>query len=307
MGTVAQTPLPGPIAVTGRRERRLRVGPLALTAPATLLLVAFLIAPLAAFAVYSVLTGSLYDVSGPLTLANYKEVVNDPLNRELARNSLVVGVLAAVVSVAVALPIAYWLRYTTSRLKTVALFLIVASFLASYLVRIYAWRTILGSDGVINSGLTALGVIDSPLTFLVFNRFAVTVALVHIYLPYVVLVLYAGLGPLKPAYLEAAQDLGAGWLVRWRRVILPAIAAPAASALLFVFVLSASDYVTPQFLGGKSGVLLGVQVQVAFTGNGDYASGAAISFALLAGFLACYGIVALALRLARLDRLRFVS
>jgi spermidine/putrescine transport system permease protein len=299
-----QTAAP-PASVSRRSMPGLR--PLALALPATAALLVFLIAPLAAFAVYSFLTGGLYEVKGPLTLENYREVVDSGLNRTLARNSLVVGILASVASVLFALPVAYWLRYTSSRAKNLALFLIVASFLASYLVRIYAWRTILGTEGVINSGLQALGVIDSPLTFLVYNRFAVTIALVHIYLPYVVLVIYAGLAPLTPAYLEAAQDLGAGRVQRWRRVVLPVVAAPAASALLFVFVLSAADYVTPQFLGGKTGVLIGVQVQVAFTGNGDYASGAAISFALLAGFMACYALVALALRLTRLDRLRFVS
>ncbi len=152
-----------------------------------------------------------------------------------------------------------------------------------------------------------MGVIDEPLRFFLYNRFAVTVALVHIFLPYVVLVLYAGLAPLQPAYLETAEDLGAGRLQRWRRVVLPLLAAPMASASLFVFVLSASDYVTPQFLGGSSGVLLGVQVQVSFTGTGDYAFGAAIAFSMLAGFLLCYGLIALGLRLTRLDRLRFVA
>jgi len=306
MSATAEPPTTATVVAGARRERGLRAGPLLLTAPAALALLLFLIAPLATFAVYSFLTGSLYEVSGPLTLENYREIAESDLNRTLARNSVVVGVLAAVTSVLFALPIAYWLRYTASRWKTLVLFLMVASFLASHLVAIYAWRTILGTEGVINSGLGALGVIDEPLTFLVFNRFAVTIALVHIYLPYVVLVLYAGLAPLKPTYLEAAQDLGAGRVQRWRRVVLPLVAAPAASALLFVFVLSAADYVTPQFLGGRTGVLLGVQVQVAFS-TGDYAAGAAISFALLAGFLLCYGLVALALRVARVDRLRFVS
>jgi ABC-type spermidine/putrescine transport system permease subunit I len=307
MAALTQRPATAEQPAAVRRRPTTRVGPLVLALPATAALLVFLIAPLAAFVVYSFLTGGLYEVTGPLTLENYREVVDSELNRTLARNSLVVGVLAAVTSVVFALPVAYWLRYTPSRAKNVALFLIVASFLASYLVRIYAWRTILGTEGVINSGLKALGLIDDPLTFLVYNRFAVTVALVHIYLPYVILVIYAGLGPLKPAYLEAAQDLGAGRVQRWRRVVLPLVAAPAASALLFVFVLSAADYVTPQFLGGKTGVLIGVQVQVAFTGNGDYAAGAAISFALLTGFMVCYAVVALALRLARLDRQRFVS
>lgn len=284
-----------------------RVGALALTAPAAAGLLVFFVAPLVAFGVYSFLTGSLYDVKAPLTVENYREVVETDINRTLARNSLVVGLLSATFCVLIALPMAYWLRYSAGRWRGIVLFLIVASFLASYLVRIYAWRSMLGGNGAINRGLEQLGIIDQPLDFLLYNRFAVTVALVHIFLPYVVLVLYAGLAPLQPSYLESAQDLGAGRIQRWRRVVLPLVAAPAASAFLFVFVLSAADYVTPQFLGGTSGALLGVQVQVAFVGTGDFAYGAAIAFAMLAAFLVCYALIALGLRLTRLDRVRFAA
>jgi spermidine/putrescine transport system permease protein len=297
----------GPGVAISRRPAALRLGPLALATPAVAVLLVFFVAPLAAFAVYSFLTGTFYEVQGPATLDNYRDVVDSHLHRTLARNSLLVGLFAAVATVVFALPIAYWLRYTRSRWRMVVMFLIIASFLASYLVRIYAWRTILGSNGLINSGLEELGLIGDPLTLLLYNRFAVTVALVHIYLPYVVLVVYAGLGPLSPAYLETAQDLGAGRWQRWRRVVLPVAAAPVASAFLFVFVLSAADYVTPQFLGGTTGSLLGVIVQQNMTAQGDYALGAAIAFSMLAAFLVLYGVVALALRLKRLDRVRFVT
>jgi spermidine/putrescine transport system permease protein len=285
----------------------MRIGPLALTAPAAAGLLVFFVAPLIAFGVYSFLTGSLYEVKAPLTLDNYKEVFETDANRTLARNSLVVGLLAAGFSVLIALPIAYWLRYAAGRWRSLVLFLIVASFLASYLVRIYAWRSMLGRNGAINRGLESLGIIDEPLDFLLYNRFAVTVALVHIFLPYVVLVLYAALAPLQPSYLETAQDLGAGRLQRWRRVVLPLVAAPALSAFLFVFVLSSADYVTPLLLGGTNGVMLGVQIQVAFIGTGDFAYGAAIAFAMLAAFLVLYALIALALRLMRLDRVRFAA
>jgi spermidine/putrescine transport system permease protein len=285
----------------------MRIGPLALTAPAAAGLLVFFVAPLIAFGVYSFLTGSLYEVKAPLTVENYKEVFETDANRTLARNSLVVGLLAAGFSVLIALPIAYWLRYAAGRWRSLVLFLIVASFLASYLVRIYAWRSMLGRNGAINRGLESIGLIDEPLDFLLYNRFAVTVALVHIFLPYVVLVLYAGLAPLQASYLETAQDLGAGRVQRWRRVVLPLVAAPAMSAFLFVFVLSSADYVTPLLLGGTNGVMLGVQVQVAFIGTGDFAYGAAIAFAMLAAFLVLYGLIALALRLMKLDRVRFAA
>jgi spermidine/putrescine transport system permease protein len=284
-----------------------RTGPLALTAPAALVLGVFFLAPIATFLLYSVLTSGLFSVSGPLTLDAYGRALRAPLNAVLAGNSVVTGLLAAAWSVLVALPIAYWLRYAAGRWQIPALFVITASMFASYLVRIYAWRTILGENGVINRALQGLGVIDAPLSFLLYNRFSVTVALVHIFLPYVVLVLYAGFRPLTPALLEAAQDLGAGTLRRWRLVILPLMAAPLASSFLFVFILSASDYVTPQLIGGTAGLMLGVQIQANFTAVGDWPLGAATSFLMLLAFMLCYGLAMLALRRLRLDRIRWVE
>jgi spermidine/putrescine transport system permease protein len=294
-------------AAASAGARRLRVGPLSLTAPATLGMLVFFVAPLVTFAVYSFLTAGLFSVSGPLTLANYTDAIRAPASGRLAVNSFVVGILAASVSLAVALPIAYWLRYHAGSLRVFVLFLITATLFASYLVRIYAWRSILGENGLLNDGLERIGVIDHALGFLLYSRFAITVALVHIFLPYVVLVLYAGFGPMSPSLLESAQDLGANALTRWRRVVLPLIAAPAVSAFLFVFVLSASDYVTPQFLGASRDVMLGVQIQANFKGLGNFPLGAAQSLLMLAAFVLCYGLCALGLRLRRLDRIRWTT
>jgi spermidine/putrescine transport system permease protein len=295
----------GTEAAPAARTRGLQLGPVLLTLPATAAMLVFFVAPIAIFIVYSFLTAQLYDVSRPFTLDAYSSALSSELNRTLARNSIEIGLLSAVFSVALALPVAYWLRYATGRWRMVVLFLITASMFASYLVRIYAWRTMLGEHGVVNSALESLGLIDHPLGFLIFNRFAVTVALVHIFLPYAVLVLFAGFQPIRPGLLEAAQDLGAGAYLRWRKVILPLVAAPALSAFLFVFVLSASDYVTPQFVGGSSGVMLGVQVQANFTTVGNYPLGAATSLLMLAAFVALYFVVRVGLRLARLDRVPY--
>jgi ABC-type spermidine/putrescine transport system permease subunit I len=287
--------------------RRARLGPGALMLPAAIGLVLFFAAPLGTFFLYSFLSNSLYEVSRPFTLDAYSDALTTDVNRTLAVNSLVVGFCAAAGTVIVGLPVAYWLRFAAGRLQIPVLFLITATLFASYLVRIFAWQSILGGNGLLNSGLRRLGIIDEPLGFLLYNRFAVTVALVHIFLPYVVLVLYAGFRPVSPALIEAAQDLGANAFTRWRRVILPLVAAPAATAFLLVFVLSAADYVTPQFVGGTDGALLGVRIQAALTGVGNWPLGAALSFLMLGAFLLCYLLVALALRLMRLDRIRFVS
>ncbi len=288
-------------------EPRLRLSAGLLTLPTVLALAIFFLAPLAAFFLYSFLTARLFEVSGPLTLGAYREAIGTGFNGTLALNSFEIGLLAGAITLVIGLPVAYWLRYAAGRLQLPVLFLITATLFASYLVRIYAWRSVLGENGALNRGLELLGVIDHPLSFLLYNRFAVTVALVHIFLPYVVLVLYAGFRPLSLDILHAAQDLGANAFTRWRTVILPLIAAPAATAFLFVAILSAADYVTPQFLGGKSGILLGVQIQSEFKAIGNWPVGAALSFLMLAAFLVCYGLTALALRVKRLDRIRWVT
>lgn len=278
-----------------------------LALPTVLALGIFFLAPLVVFSVYSFLSAGLFGVSRPLTLDAYREALTSPFDGTLALNSLEIGLLSGAITLIIGLPVAYWLRYAAGRLQLPVLFLITATLFASYLVRIYAWRSVLGEHGAVNRGLELLGVIDHPLGFLLYNRFAVTVALVHIFLPYVVLVLFAGLRPLSPDLLHVATDLGANAFTRWRTVVLPLVAAPAATSFLFVAILSASDYVTPQFLGGRTGILLGVEIQSQFKTIGNWPLGAALSLLMLMAFLACYGLTALALRVKRLDRIQWVS
>jgi spermidine/putrescine transport system permease protein len=285
-------------------QRRGHGKPLLAAVPAVAWMTAFFVVPLGVFAVYSVMTNALYDVTLPFTLGAYRSAVTSTLNRVLAWNSITVGVATAATTLAVGLPVAYWLRFVAGRSRIAVLFLITSSMFASYLVRIYAWRTILGSRGVVNSGLQRLGIIDEPLGFLLYSRFAVILALVHIFLPYVVLVLYAAIAPLGRGLLEAGQDLGAGSSLLWRRVILPIMAAPAFSAFVFVFVLSSADYVTPQFLGGTGGVTLGVQIQSNFITVGNWPLAAATSILMLLSFLTVYLAGTWILRWRRLTDLR---
>ena len=288
-------------------QARSSAGPAWGVAPAVAVTVVFFVVPLIVFAIYSFLTSGLYRVSAPLTLDSYSEAVSSELNRTLAKNSVVIGGATAATCVALGLPIAFWLRHGAGRWRVPVLFLITASMFASYLVRIFAWRSILGANGLVNSALEALGLVDEPVGFLLFTRGSVTVALVHIFLPYVVLVLYAGMGPLGDGLLEAARDLGAGPLGIWRRLILPVMAAPSVTSFLFVFILSASDYVTPQLLGGTGGATLGAQIQTNFIGVGNWPLAAATSFLMLLAFITCYGLAAAILRVLRLHDLRFSS
>jgi spermidine/putrescine transport system permease protein len=295
-------------AVGGGREPR-RLGPLVLTAPATLGLLLFFAAPFLTFVVYSVMTGAVYSfkVGAPLTLENYTDAVGTATNWPLIRNAAIVGLATGLVTIAVSVPVAYWLRYSAGAWQLPVLFAIIGTIFASYLVRIYAWRTMLGERGIVNQALMGIGIIDQPLGVLLYSRVAVVIALVHILLPFAVLMMYSAFRPLEPRYLECAADLGASTFTRWRRVVLPAIAAPAVSAFMLSFILSAADYVTPQFLGGARGSLIGVQIQTSFKALGDYAHGAALSIVLLLAVLLLYGILKLALRLMGLGTMRWAA
>jgi len=263
-------------------------GPLILILPLAVLTVIFFIIPLVLFVIYSFMSAGLFSVSLPLTFDAYSAALSSSLNWRLAGNSIAIGSMTAIVTTLVGLAIAYWLRYRAGRLLLPVLFLITASMFASYLVRIYAWRTILGANGVINRSLMHLGVIDEPMTFLLYNWFSVVIALVHIFLPYVVLVLFAAFRPLEPQYLDAAQDLGANAIIRWRRVILPLMAQPITAVFLFVFILAASDYVTPLLIGGTGGQMLGVQIQSNFKAIGNWPLGAATALLMLTSFVLCF-------------------
>ena len=276
-----------------------------MAAPATVIVIGLFLVPLLILIAYSFLTAGMFSVSQPFTMSNYVDALQNKATTTLGKNSLIIGLSAATVSLVAGVPIAYWLRYYAKRRGNIVLFLITSSMFASYLVRIYAWRSILGSNGLLNNGLQAMGLIHQPLQFFLYSRVAVVLALVHIFLPYVVLVLYAGLRPIRPEYFEAARDLGAGAVRRWTRVVLPLIAPQLATSWIFVFILAAGDYVTPQFLGGTNGSMIGVLIQQDFNVNGNWAGGGAISLLMLLAFAGAYAVMMGALRITGLSRVQF--
>ena len=142
-----------------------RLDPLWSGIPAGALIVVFVFVPIGIFAVYSVLTSGLFEVSGPLTLENYGNALSSRLNRALSRNSIEIGLLSASISVGVALPMAFWLRHGPRRARSFVMVAIVASFMTGYLVRIYAFRTVLGTTGVLIARLSFTRQARRPFVF----------------------------------------------------------------------------------------------------------------------------------------------
>lgn len=303
------SPAPLPARTRGRGgARRLRADALLSSSPATLLVVFFFGAPLVMFVIESLLTDRGFTkATKPFTFENYTDFLTSSINRTLAWNSVVVGVMTALVSVVLGVALAHWLRYRAGRWAMPVLAAVIATVFASYLVRVYAWRTMLGTNGVINSGLESIGLIDRPLEFILFNRTAVVIAETQIYLPLIVLMLFGGFRPLEPGYLEAARDLGYNSFRVWTRVILPLMAKPITMAFLVAFLFASSDWLAPSFLGGPTNVLLAVQASQAFQVNGTWATGAALCIVMAVAYVVLFALATVVLRIAKLDKVKWSS
>ena len=262
--------------------------------PLAFYLLALLAGPLAALAITSTWTADLFSVSRDPTLANYLLLFERPLYVKLILKSFRIGVTVALVTVPIAFIAAYALTFTLRRGSAALLALFMVSMLSSYIVRIYAWKAILGPAGVINLVLMWTGAIDEPLAFLLYGNFAIVVTLVHILIPIATLPIYAALQNVDRQVLEASRDLGAGPLYTLVHVLIPLSMPGLAAAFLVCFVLASADYVTPQLVGGPDGVMIGRIIADQFGFSGNAPLGAALAITLLAAFAAAFALLAAA-------------
>lgn len=258
-----------------------------LSGPATLYVGFLVAAPLVILIVYSLWTQTYVDIDRTPTLANYREALTDPLVRHLMIRSILIAAAVTVATVTLAYPIAYFIAIKARR-KTLWLLLITIPFWSSYLLRVFAWKLILGFNGVLNSALLALGVIDSPLTFLLYNEFAVVLTLAHAWAPFAILPIFVSIQKIDPSLLEAATDLGNSKLESFLRITLPLTLPGIIAACLIIFIPTVGDYVTPSLVGGSDGKMIANLIQVQFGAANNWPLGATLSLLamLSVGFVA---------------------
>jgi spermidine/putrescine transport system permease protein len=196
--------------------------------------------------------------------------------------SVSMAMTSSVVAVVVAIPVAYFLAFCVGKSKYTWLLIVIAPFLTSYLLRVFAWKVILGDQGLINSGLTSIGLIDEPLTFLIYSQFTVIVVLTYAWVPFICLPIFLAFETIDRRLLEAAMDLGATRLQAFRKISLPIIAPGIVAAFLFVFIPSIGEYITPTLVGGTQGTMYGQALASQFIGGAfNWQFGSAMSLFLL--------------------------
>jgi putative spermidine/putrescine transport system permease protein len=244
--------IPATVALPG--AARPAVSPIAwLLGPALLLFVAFFVLPFAVMALLSVLSGN--PVQNPnvfVTTRHYARFLGDDLYHDALWSTLRIGIVTTLAALLIGYPLAHWMARMRSRLgHALLLMAVIAPMLTGIVVRTFAWMTILQDKGVINTTLLAMGLIEKPLP-LMYNEFGTVVALVHIYVPFMVLTLTGVIGRIDERLEQAARNLGASRLRAFLEVTLPLSLPGILAGSLLVFALSISAYVTPFLMGGTN-------------------------------------------------------
>jgi spermidine/putrescine transport system permease protein len=261
---------------SGRREG------IYLVLPALLFVLAIVGSALVSLVVYSLWTQDYLDIVREPTLANYRRFFTEPMFTYLLGKSLLIGLFAAILTVVVAYPVAYFVSFKAKGNKLVWIIVITLPFWMSYLLRVFAWRLILGYNGVLNSGLLALGIVDQPLEFILYNNFSVVLTLVHAWAPFAVIPIFLSMERIDRTLFQAAADLGDTPLQRFRRVTWPLTLPGVFSAGILVFIPTVGDYVTPQLVGGTDGTMVGNLMFAMFGRLNDWPLGSAMALLSLA-------------------------
>jgi spermidine/putrescine transport system permease protein len=256
---------------------------LAVTIPPVLWVCTFLLVPYILLFCYSFWTvSSSQTIVHHWNLDNYRELSRVHVYAQTLLRSMGIALRVMLFSLLLGYPLAYYLSFHSGARKNLLYQLAIIPLWVSYLVRAYAWKTILGSDGVLNTLLQYTQVTHHPLNFLLYSPFAVVLTLTHIYTPFALLPIYASLEHIPRNLVEASHDLGASpWQTFWR-VIFPLSIPGVLAGATFAFVLSLGDFLAPLLLGGPSGIMISNIVVSLFGAAYNWPLGAAISLCMLA-------------------------
>ena len=248
-----------------------------LLSPTLLAMLVGLAMPLIVLLTLSFWIQEYLDFIRTFTLKNYLDFFQKPIYTKILFKSIRMSCMVTFVTVLLAYPMAYYIAFRVKHNKLIWLILITVPFWTSYLLRVFAWKIMLGYNGVINSGLKTLGILSERLEFLLYNPAAVVITLAHAWAAFAILPIYVSLEKIDRSLLEASRDLGENTFMTFMRVTLPLSLPGVIAASLLVFIPTVGDYVTPSLVGGPRGIMIGNIIQSMFGKAQNWPLGAAIS------------------------------
>lgn len=299
MSGTTQTPEIANVSLPDRLAENPYVQLLVTAGPILLLEGVFFVGPLVIMLMISTMEMQNYNLVANYGIGNFVDGVTKVQNVQAFKNTTVIAALTTVTAAVVAFPIAYYIARFGGKYKNQLAALVIIPFWTNYVVRVYGWRIILSENGIFNSALLGLGVVDQPLTFVLNSRFAIWFGLVYLWLPFMILPLYSTLDNIQDEYIEAAYDLGASRLQVFKRIVLPLSIPGLVAGTIFVFIFSMGAFIVPSLLGG--GIpFVGTRIQYEFGFGADWPAGSALGSILMFIVLATLTVM---LRYAEMEEL----
>jgi spermidine/putrescine transport system permease protein len=261
--------------------------------PAALIFIGAFAAPLMFFLAISFWSVKARIMRADFTLKNYIATWTDYY--DVMGSTLLIAFAIAALTTLLAFAFSYAIRFKCGKLEGPLLFLALITLFGGYLVKIYAWKSILGREGILNQLLLGTGLIDQPLDALLYSVNGVVITLTYFLLPFAILPIYGNLRAIRPATIEAARDLGAGRWAVIRDIVLPQCEKGIVIAYTFAFLITAGDYVTPRFVGGGA-AMMGHFVELQFSLGFNWPMGSAMAFTVMSVSLALVTLFRTALR-----------
>jgi spermidine/putrescine transport system permease protein len=250
--------------------------------PAGLIYIGLFAVPLFYFVVISFWSVRARVMRPDFTFGNYIETWTE--YGDTLAHTLLLAFAISLLTTVLAFGFAYVIRFRAGRWGNTLLFLTLVTLFGGYLVKIYAWKSILGRDGILNLALVKLGLVEEPLDIFIYNAGGIVVTLTYFLLPFAVLPIYGSMRAIRDVTLEASRDLGAGPWTTVREIVLPQCERGILVAFMFTFLISAGDYVTPRFVGGGA-AMMGHFIETQFSLGFNWPMGSAMAFTVMAASL----------------------
>lgn len=254
------------------------------------------ITPNVTLLLYSVWTNKVATIERTFTLSNFQQALGSEVVRVLIFRSLVIAIVTATCATLIGYPVAYGIARYFRKFRLIATLLVVVPLWVSFLMRIFAWKIILGEHGVLNEFLVRSSILDQPSRAFLYSPITVVIAMTYVGIPYVFLSTFTLLERIPPSLYEASGDCGASnWRTFWQ-VVWPVSRPAVMVGFALVFIITFGDYVTPTLVGGFSGTMIGSVILQSFGGLNNWPLGAALAMIMLAITLVFLGVLSVFMR-----------
>jgi spermidine/putrescine transport system permease protein len=270
------------LPTSGEPGRSARPAAALLAAPMAWMTFFYLI-PLGLLLIHAFWSVDYLTINRTFTLDNIRTVISNPLYPRVLGRTVMIAIAVTITDIILAFPIAFYIAKRATKHRELLLMLVVFPLWSSYLVRAFAWKTILGTNGILNSFLLWTGIVDQPVSAFLYSKTAMYITFCQVWLPFMILPLYTIIDRMPDSLLEASSDLGSNWFQTFRRVVLPLSLPGILAGSLSVFSLTMGDYITPSLIGGSPGTeLIGGIVADQFGIANNWPLGAALILPVLA-------------------------